>query len=171
MRNLSKKGTLKLRRSIIPLTFQFLLYAVPVYIVFQLLILIKIHHTGVPLPSPEILVNLYRICCIFFIIELSRRYFDDLYIFGHKRVIHLKGCLSLHHSKTSIDYSDIREVDVEQSLPARAIGYGTLRMGTASSEEMEIVFKDIPLSRVLARYVQQIIASKRKTTPQPIRGD
>ncbi len=74
-------------------------------------------------------------------LEALRKYHDDLYIFERDQITHRGGRLSLNYVVPSIRYSDIRAIEVTQSIFGRMFDYGNVSIGTAShdGEEMKIV--------------------------------
>lgn len=105
---------------------------------------------------------IYRIICVTFALEALRNYYNNLYLIGRRRLITLTGVLGLHYKRSSINYGDVREVKIKQSIFGRVLNYGTLKIGTASTKTHEIVFKDVHNARALRRYIENTIHERRK---------
>jgi uncharacterized membrane protein YdbT with pleckstrin-like domain len=102
------------------------------------------------------LARVYRLLVVVLALEFIRRYFNDLYIFGEKRITHHKGKISFRYTKISVRYSDVREIRVKQSIMGRILGYGTLKIATASTDDYEIQCKGINAPTKLARFVEDL---------------
>lgn len=105
---------------------------------------------------------IYKLICISFAAEALRNHYNNLYLIGQRRLITLTGILGLHYKRSSINYNDIREVKIKQSIFGRALKYGTLKIGTASTKSHEIIFKDVHNARELRKIIENIIHEKRK---------
>lgn len=71
-------------------------------------------------------------------LEFMRRYHNDLYVFEKDQVKQISGRLSLQYKIPIVKYLDIRAITVEQGLFGRLLNYGTVALGTASSEGNEL---------------------------------
>lgn len=103
------------------------------------------------------LLHLSRLLRAGLLIELARRYYNNLYSFSRRRIAAHCGLLSTNYHVTNIRFTDIREICVEQSLLGRLFHFGTIQIGTASTDHYEVEIKDINLpSEIL-----QIINAQR----------
>jgi membrane protein YdbS with pleckstrin-like domain len=100
---------------------------------------------------------LYRAVCVVLMLEIVRRYFNDLYVFGQRRIIHLHGQLSLQLQKISICYSDIREIKVRQTLLGRILNYGTVVFATAAKELEDMELRDVSHPYELAALAEKMV--------------
>jgi uncharacterized membrane protein YdbT with pleckstrin-like domain len=92
---------------------------------------------------------------IIFLLEIIRRYHDDLYIFGEHRLTHLEGRLSLSYSVPMINYSDVRAITVQQDIFGRILDYGTLQIGTAAVEGNEVTIAGVRSPVELAAIIDE----------------
>jgi hypothetical protein len=94
-----------------------------------------------PLAGPaEIMFNLARVLIV---LEGFRRYYNDLYILGRRRIAHHGGRFWFNLRLTNVKYVDIREIELQQSILARVLGYGSIMISTASKTDNEVVLKGI----------------------------
>ena len=163
-----KKG-FKFHRSLVVMLLEFLRLLLPVALVVAL-----IHCAATPEIIRQVLpglspITVYRLICGMLLLEILRRYFDELYIFGHSRVIHYKGRLSFRTRKTSICYADIREVSVQQTLLGRLLNYGTLVLGTAANDMVQMELRDLSHPHKLADLAAKLVgpSSIQRHAPLP----
>lgn len=90
------------------------------------------------------------------VLELVRRYHDDLYVFGVDRVQHYNGRLSLAYSVPALRYSHIRAITVYQDILGRIFDYGRITIGTAGHDGSEICMAGIRNPRVLAQLIYDL---------------
>lgn len=160
--SLHQNKVYKLRRAFIPLALEYFSLALPICIVFYLLHIFNNLTNHYWFSNNYSLLTGFSVSMLLAGLEIFRRYFNELYIFGHQRIIHFSGCLSFNMRKISIYYSDITEVDLHQGLLGRAAGFGTLQFGTASTDALEIVFTDMPLPNGLGVFIQDVIGTYRR---------
>lgn len=153
-----------LHRALSVLLLRFILQIALLYLTLCFLNWLRNYTQITLLPTKAFIGNLYYVCFTLMLLETVRQYFDEIYIFGPKSLVHFKGRLSLHLQKTSIAYRDIREAFVKQSLLGRIMCYGTIMFGTSSTDKLEVVFRDLYNPREISRKVQNIITTSRKAT-------
>jgi membrane protein YdbS with pleckstrin-like domain len=140
-------------RSIIPNIFYFL---VSVFIVYLLNYYFYDYEPPQSIPVLKHLsVRWLAIIPIVFLIEIIRRYHDDLYIFEIQRLTHLEGRLSLSYSVPVINYIDIRAITVYQDIFGRIFDYGTVSIGTAAKDADELIISGIRAPVELAKLVDE----------------
>ena len=158
----SSQNYIVLHRSPFVLLFEFLQLFIP----FSMVILIAYfsHNPDEPrIWTDTVFLNrVYHFGGGILLLEIIRRYFNDLYVFGNRRLIRLSGRLSFRRKRISIGYEDIKEIRVKQSLWARIFRYGTLQFGTSATDKREIHFSDIPFPEDLSCAVEQLINKKQK---------
>ncbi len=120
-------------------------------------------------PDPRYLAWGYRLICVLWFLVLLHRYYNDLYVFGQRRVMHFAGRLSFRYLRISICYTDIREIKIEQSILGRLLDYGTLEFSTAAGPGEEIKFYDIGHPHKLAAYTQRLIGLGSNANEEQIR--
>ena len=89
------------------------------------------------------------------LIEIVRRYFNNLYVFSLNKLSRLQGRLSLKYSVPSIKYGDIRGIVVEQSFSGRVLNFGNILLGTAAQDENEISIDCVKDPYQLASIIEQ----------------
>lgn len=139
-------------RSIIPNIFYFLCATAVVGV-------LEYYLYDVAMPDLPIIRHLsirwLAIIPIVFLLEIVRRYHDDLYIFGEHRLTHLEGRLSLSYSVPMINYSDVRAITVQQDIFGRILDYGTLQIGTAAVEGNEVTIAGVRSPVELAAIIDE----------------
>lgn len=90
------------------------------------------------------------------LVEIIRRYHDDLYVFERHRVTHLEGRLSLNYFVPAVKYIDIRGITVDQDIWGRIFDYGTISLGTAGQEGEELILTGVRDPRGLAMLIDQL---------------
>jgi hypothetical protein len=90
------------------------------------------------------------------LLEIIRRYHDDLYIFGIEKVTHYEGRLSLNSSVPSLKYSDIKAIQVEQTIPGRLLNFGNVLLDSAAQDGAELVISGVLSPLELAKLVERL---------------
>jgi len=139
MNNEQKDRIYACHPAIVGLLVDLLILLVPLSVLHALALLLGVSVLPEGLQQPTIFVAAYRIACAVLVLEMIRRYFDQVLILGRRRIIYFKGILSLHCTKVSVRYSDIRELHVTQSILGRILHYGDISIGTAAKGEYEII--------------------------------
>ena len=170
MSRVRRSRRLYLHRYPVALAFAFLRMLIPIGIV-----LLVVHALASPetleraLPGFD-LVMFYRLALLALLLEMLRRYYNDLYIFGRNRVIHYQGRLSLRARTLSICYADIREITVQQSLIGRLLNYGTLVLGTAASDPTQMELHDLAKPHKLAELAGKLTGPSSPQNHNPKTG-
>ena len=89
------------------------------------------------------------------LLEILRRYYNDLYVFGAHRVTHFKGQLSLKSSRPSLKYTDILAVRVKQDIWGRVFNVGNIELDTAATTEVELTMHGVRAPGELANIVHK----------------
>lgn len=90
------------------------------------------------------------------LLEIIRRYHDDLYIFGLEKVTHYEGRLSLNSSVPSLKYSDIKAIQVEQTIPGRLLNFGNVLLDSAAQDGAELVISGVLSPLELAKLIERL---------------
>ena len=93
------------------------------------------------------------------LVEIVRRYQDDLYVFGRDKVTHYNGRLSLSLHVPSIKYADIRGISVFQDIWGRILNYGDIALDTAAQKEVDILICGVAAPDRLALLVEELRAN------------
>lgn len=72
------------------------------------------------------------------VLEGLRRYYNDVFILGERRVAHHGGRLWIKLHSVNVKYIDIRELEIKQSIFGRIFDFGTVLVNTASKSESEV---------------------------------
>lgn len=86
-------------------------------------------------------------------LEITRRYFNDLYIFHADKLTHKAGRISLKYSVPVVSFAHVRAITVSQSILGRILNYGTIYLGTAGESGNEIDIKGIVSPKKLAQHI------------------
>lgn len=90
------------------------------------------------------------------LVEVIRKYHDDLYIFTAHYVTHYEGRLSLSSSTPSIKYEDIRSIVVKQDIWGRLLNYGNVELSSAAESTAELILSGIRAPRELLLLVENL---------------
>lgn len=96
------------------------------------------------------------------LIEILRKYHDDLYLFGLQKITHLNGRLSLSYSVPSIKYTHIRAITVKQDIIGRLFDYGNIEVETAAKDGAEVVIEGVRNPRALSRLIEDLRTYNRE---------
>lgn len=163
MRN---QETYECHRSALALFLKFLLALGPATVLYVMLyqILLLAPETNLKLLNGITVV--YRLICFTLTLEMIRLYFNDLYVFGHNRVIRFSGRISFRYGRVAVAFKDIRDIAIQQSLAGRIFNYGTVSFGTSSKDGYEVVMQDLPEPHRFAAFVQDLIQQMRRERVQ-----
>ncbi len=108
------------------------------------------------------LLHLSRFLRAMLLLELARRYYNNIYSFSKRRIAAHYGRLSTNYRVSNIRFTDIREIRVEQSLLGRLFHFGTIQIGTASTDQFEVELRNINLPSELLKVInhQRTIVSR-----------
>lgn len=105
---------------------------------------------------------------VILVLELVRRYLNDLYIITRDQVVHQQGRVSLRYSVPSIRCIDLRSISVEQSLWGRIINFGYLGLATAAQAGNEVTMDGILAPSELAKLIDDLrVESQRAGLEDP----
>jgi uncharacterized membrane protein YdbT with pleckstrin-like domain len=157
----SSEGPVQIEASIRPAIPGIALSVLPLLVIFVVLYFL-FHGMGSWIPGLE-KSSTYQIWLdtnsyvwrFLLLLEVIRRYFNEVLLVTNQGLLHKKGILSIHCTTAAIQYSDIREVRVEQSILERIFNFGTLKVGTASIKDYEVVFRRMAHPHRLARWLQK----------------
>ncbi len=90
------------------------------------------------------------------LIEILRKYHDDLYLFSLDKVTHLDGRLSLSYSVPTIKFAHIRAITIRQDIWGRIFDYGNVELETAAKDKAEVVIGGIRHPRALGRLIEEL---------------
>lgn len=171
--NQKNSGQIVLHRAGIVLALEIFLLAIPLGgIYWGLLSSGVLHAPLLELSNKEFITpnSLFRVAVLLILLEVLRRHYNPLFILGSLRVIKLAGRFSLRMERTSIAYSDIREIQIQQSVLGRLLRYGALYLGTASTGKHEIIFHYLARPWVVARVIEMKMRDRRAWSDEPVRG-
>lgn len=99
------------------------------------------------------------------LIEIIRKYHDDLYIFTPHTLTHYDGRLSLNFSVPNIRFIDVRAVICYQDILGRLLDYGDLEVDTAAQERSEMYLVGVRSPRELGEIIEALRTRSRKGSP------
>lgn len=106
-----------------------------------------------------------------FLMEVLRRYHNDLYTFSEHRLTHQGGRLSLSYSVPLINYVDIRAITVQQDIFARILDYGNLLIGTAAVDGNELVMHGVRSPVELAALIDDLRSNSKNKRVQEAKSE
>lgn len=151
--------TFSVRPSVVALCITYLKVVLPL-----LLVQIIIVYTTTTLFRYRFTV-IYKVICILWLLEMVRRYYNDLYTLTPTDITHFGGRLSFRYNRMTLKYVDIRESRVYQTILGRIFNYGTLSLSTAATGFEEMFCRNIGNPQALATYIQKVIIDLKKITP------
>ena len=101
-------------------------------------------------------IRWFGIIPFFVLLEIVRRYFNDLYVIGRDRITHYQGRLSLRFSIPAVRCVDLRAILVEQGIIGRIFNFGDLHVCTAAQDEAEIIIKGVLAPQELAKLIHEL---------------
>lgn len=93
---------------------------------------------------------------IFLLLEIIRKYNDNLYVFERDRVVHHWGLLSLRYKVPAIRYFDIRAMKVKQGILGRILNYGDIELSTSAQDNSEIILVGVYAPRALSSFIEEM---------------
>lgn len=102
------------------------------------------------------LVRVISLVPIAVVLELLRRYYNDVYLIGRDKVTHYQGRVSLRLATPSIRNIDLRAITVSQGLLGRILDYGEVALATAAQEGPEIIMTGIRAPHELAKLIDDL---------------
>jgi len=90
------------------------------------------------------------------LLELVRKYNDDLYVLERDRIIHHSGILSFTYHVPSIRYFDIRAIQVNQGIVGRILNYGNIELSTAAQDRAELTIRGVHAPLALAAFIEEM---------------
>ena len=100
------------------------------------------------------------------LLEIFRRYHDDLYVFDAERITHYEGRLSLTSSVPSLKYSDIKALTVEQNLVGRLFDYGDVLLDSSAQDGAELTVTGVRSPLQLAYLIEELRAISNQLAAQ-----
>jgi len=110
--------------------------------------------------SPPIWLRLVSFLPLVVFLEMVRRHFNDVVVVKANIIEHHVGKLSTSYSVPVIDYSDIREIRVDQSLFARFFNFGNVSIGTAAMEGIEMFMEGVPSPHEFRTLLEQLRSAR-----------
>lgn len=118
---------------------------------------------------------------VLLLLEMIRKYHDDLYLFGVHRVRQLDGRLSFTYQRPNVRYSDIKAIRICQDIPGRIFNYGSIELSTAGTDAGEMCLEGVvaPFDLVeviegLRRHSLKLVAERSRIAEpvrrEPVRG-
>lgn len=89
------------------------------------------------------------------LLEIVRKYHDDLYLFGRERITHLEGRLSLTSSVPSLKYTDIKAIMIHQDILGRIFDYGDIALGSSAQDGNELTIAGVRGPVALASLIER----------------
>ena len=102
-------------------------------------------------------------------LEMVRRHYNEVTIIKANVIEHHEGKLAFAYSVPVVDYSDIREIRIDQTLMSRLLNFGDVSINTAGSDMSEMVLHGVPaphefkqmIERLRAQREESLVAEKR----------
>ena len=100
------------------------------------------------------------------LIELVRRYHNDLYVFSLHKLTHKRGRLAMSYAVPVIKYAHIRSVEVDQDIWGRILDYGNILVSTAAQEEVEMLIEGVRSPVELATLIEDFRTFSGTVVPE-----
>lgn len=98
----------------------------------------------------------FAIIPLLVLLEVVRKYHDDIYVFERHGLIHYEGRLSLQSSTPALKYGDILSIRVRQDMTGRILGYGNLELDSAGTTGVELVLLGVRAPAELAVLIERL---------------
>jgi len=92
------------------------------------------------------------------LLEIFRKYHDDIYVFEKHSMTHYQGILSLHSTTPALKYIDILGLCVEQDIWGRILDYGDVLLDTAGEVGTEVIMTGVRSPRELAGIIERLMS-------------
>lgn len=96
------------------------------------------------------------------LLEIARRYYNDLYVITRDRVTHYAGRISLKFSVPSVRCIDLRAITVSQGLVGRMMNFGDVSLSTAAQDGNELILTGMISPQRLATVIDNLRQSSQK---------
>lgn len=90
------------------------------------------------------------------LLELVRKYHDQLYRFRPTRIEAEDGRFSLNYQSPMLRYTDLRAVQINQNLIGRLFDYGDIALSTAGTDQAEMVLRGVAQPAELAALIEDL---------------
>lgn len=90
------------------------------------------------------------------LLEIIRKYNDNLYVLERDRIVHHFGLLSLRYKVPAIRYFDIRAMKINQGILGRILNFGDIELSTSAQENSEIMLIGVHAPRALAAFIEEM---------------
>lgn len=107
-------------------------------------------------------LRLLSIVPVALLIEIVRKYNDDLYVFRMHHLTHHNGRLSLTYQVPDIRYTDLRAIAVYQDIMGRFFDYGDVELSTAAQGKLEILLEGVRSPHELGDLIDRLRANSNK---------
>jgi hypothetical protein len=138
-------------------------YSVEMLALFLALLILVIFLNAKYVPvegSPALWLRFISLFPLFVFLEMVRRHFNDRVVVKANVIEHHQGKLSLSLNVPVIDYSDIREIRINQSLFGRFCDFGDVAIGTSGTEGIEMTLRGAPSPHELRNLLEQLRAAR-----------
>ena len=110
--------------------------------------------------SPALWLRLVSFLPLLVFLEMVRRHFDDRVVVKANVIEHHQGKLSMSYTVPVIDYTDIREIRIDQSLFGRFCDFGNVSIGTSASEGIEMTIMGAPSPHELRTLLEKLRSAR-----------
>lgn len=114
---------------------------------------------------PERVTNFTYLVFALAVLELLRRIYNVRYTVTPTHIIQETGLLGLVYKIFTINFEDIRDIKVHQTLIGRIFNFGTVAVGTAAEGTEEIFFQGVKHPHAVAEII------KMQSSQQPVKSD
>jgi hypothetical protein len=90
------------------------------------------------------------------LIEMVRKFHDDLYVFELHRIACYEGRLSLTYQVPNLRYSDIKAIVLNQGFIGRVFDYGDIELSSAATSSTELSLCGVRSPRKLAKLIEEL---------------
>lgn len=97
-------------------------------------------------------------------LEILRRYLNDLYVIGRDKITHYQGRVSLKLATPSIRNIDLRAITVSQGILGRMLDFGEVALATAAQEGPEIILRGVRSPHELAKLIDELRQKSQRAT-------
>ncbi len=152
---------LKLNRSFLSILSSIIALVIATAIVFNLEVFIHNLEDRFPVLS-YLPYRWLSIIPVGFLLEVLRRWKNDLYVLGIHNLTRFGGRLSLNYAVPVIKYMDIRGITVKQGIFGRILNYGDILIGTAAADGNELALVGVNDPGELVELIEELRTNSEK---------
>jgi membrane protein YdbS with pleckstrin-like domain len=126
-----------------------------------------------PTSNTPVWLRLLTFLPLVVLLETLRRHYNQVVVVKSNVLEYHQGRLGLAYSLPIIDYSDIREIRIDQSVLARILDFGDVAVSTAGSDSNEIEISGVPSPHKFKLVLEKLraVRDSKHASTEKLAGD